>query len=126
MANDKKIICPLMQTQCIEDGALVNGELHSCRFWIHVLGKDPQTGTDKDLWDCAFAWTPVLLIENSNIQRETGAEVNKLRNEMVPGNQAMNGFVAQMMGMVAPSRTLSTVMPILVEGKDDGIKPAAN
>jgi len=102
MAIDKKIICPLMQTRCIEDGALVNGELQSCRFWIHVLGKDPQTGVDKDLWDCAFAWTPVLLIENSNMQRETGAEVEKLRNEIVPQSQTMNGMVAQMLTAAIP------------------------
>lgn len=92
-----------MQSRCVEDGALVNGELHSCRFWIHVLGVDPQTGMNRDLWDCSFAWTPMLLIENSKYQRETGAEVEKLRNEIVPGNQAMSGFVAQMIGMISPS-----------------------
>ena len=120
MAIGKKIICPLMQGQCIEDGALVNGELHCCRFWIHVLGKDPQTGANKDLWDCAFAWTPVLLIENSNQQRETGAEVNKLRNEIVPQGQAVNGIVAQMLGMMAPVQA----EPKLIEG--NGIQPAAH
>lgn len=123
MALDKKIICPLTQTRCIEDGSLVNGELHSCRFWIHVLGRDPQTGKEKDLWDCSFAWIPVLLIENSNQQRETGAEVNKLRNEMVPQGQMMNGVVAQMMGMIAP-RTMSASVPKWIE--DNGIQPAAS
>jgi len=102
MALDKKIICPLMQRQCIADGAFVNNEFHACRFWIHVLGKDPQTGANKDLWDCALAWMPVLLIENSKCQRETGAEVEKLRNEIVPQSQTMNGMVAQMLTAAIP------------------------
>lgn len=88
MATEKKIICPLMHKQCIEDGAIVGGELHACRFWIHVLGRHPQTGEDVNKSDCAFAWTPILLIENSQRQRETGAAVESFRNEMVKANQS--------------------------------------
>ena len=87
MTTEKKIICPLMSRTCVEDGAIVAGELHACRFWIHVMGKNPQTGADIDQADCAFAWTPVLLIENSKMQRETGAAVESFRNEMVKANQ---------------------------------------
>jgi hypothetical protein len=99
---DKKMICPLMGKECIEDGAVVGTELHACRFWIHVTGKHPQTGVDQDLWDCSFAWMPVLLIENSNRQRETAAEVEKLRNETVPQNNAMNGIMAKLLSNVTP------------------------
>jgi hypothetical protein len=88
MATEKKIICPLMHKQCIEDGTIVDGELHACRFWIHVLGKNPQTGADVDQGDCAFAWTPMLLIENSKMQRETGAAVESFRNEMMKANDS--------------------------------------
>jgi len=102
MAIDKKIMCPLMQCQCIEDGALINGELQACRFWVHLYGQDPQTGDKRDVWDCAFAWTPVLLTENSARQREAAREIEKLRNEIVPHSQAMTGFVAQMIGMMSP------------------------
>jgi hypothetical protein len=87
MTTNKKILCPLMQEPCIEDGSIRNGELVSCRFWVHVLGKDPQTGKDIDNADCAFAWTPVLLIENSKVNRETGAAVESFRNEMVKANE---------------------------------------
>lgn len=86
MAN-KKIICPLMGKQCIEDGAIVGEELHGCRFWVVIVGKDPQTGQEINRGDCAHAWTPVLLIENSKMQRETGAAVESFRNEMVLANQ---------------------------------------
>lgn len=86
----KKIICPLMGSECIEDGAIRDGELVACRFWVTVQGKNPQTGEAVNSGDCAHAWTPVLLIENSKAQRETGAAVESFRNEMVTANfQAM-------------------------------------
>ena len=88
MAKDAKILCPLMGEECVEDGSIRNGELVTCRFWVHVLGKDPQTGKDIDSADCAFCWTPVLLIENSQQQRSTGAAVESFRNEMVKANEA--------------------------------------
>lgn len=88
MAKDAKIICPLMGGECIEDGSIKDGELVSCRFWVHVLGKDPQTGKDIDNADCAFAWGPALMIENSKVNRETGAAVESFRNEMVKANES--------------------------------------
>lgn len=78
---EKKIICPLMGGECIEDGAIRNGELVACRFWVHVIGKNPQTGQEIDNADCAFAWTPMLLIENSNEQRKTCASIDTLRSD---------------------------------------------
>ena len=88
MAKDKKILCPLMGGECIEDGSIKDGELVSCRFWVHVLGKNPQTGKDIDNADCAFVWSPLLMIENSKVNRETGAAVESFRNEMVKANES--------------------------------------
>lgn len=88
MAKDAKIICPLMGGEsCVEDGSIRNGELVSCRFWVNVIGKDPQTGKEINNGDCAMAWTPILLIENSKVNRETGSAVESFRNEMVKANQ---------------------------------------
>lgn len=87
MAKDAKIICPLMGGECIEDGSIKDGELVSCRFWVYVHGKNPQTGEDVRNGDCAMAWTPMLLIENSKVNRETGAAVESFRNEMVKSNE---------------------------------------
>ena len=87
MAKIDEIICPLMGGQCIEDGAIVNGKMKACRFWVYVHGKNPQDGTEMKQGDCAFAWTPMLLIENSKLQRETGAAVESFRNEMVKANE---------------------------------------
>jgi len=95
MATDKKIICPLMGKPCIEDGSIVDGELQACRFWVTVQGKNPQTGEVFNNSDCAFCWTPVLLIENSKMQRETGAAVESFRNEMVKANESSIALLSQ-------------------------------
>jgi len=95
MATDKKIICPLMGKPCIEDGSIVDGELQACRFWVTVHGRHPQTGETINNSDCAFCWTPVLLIENSKMQRETGAAVESFRNEMVKANESSIALLSQ-------------------------------
>jgi hypothetical protein len=88
MAKDAKLICPLMGGEpCVEDGSIRNGELVACRFWVYVHGKDPQTGGDVKNGDCAISWMPVLLIENSKVNRETGSAVESFRNEMVKANE---------------------------------------
>lgn len=76
-----------MGGKCIEDGSVKDGELVACRFWVFVQGKHPQTGEVINQGDCAFCWTPVLLIENSAQQRQTGAAVESFRNEMAKSNQ---------------------------------------
>ena len=87
MAKDAKVICPLMAgNPCVEDGSILNGELVSCRFWVTVQGLNPQTGETMNHKDCSFAWMPVLMIENSKVNRETGAAVESFRNEMVKAN----------------------------------------
>ena len=96
MAKDAKIICPMMGgDECVEDGAIRNGELVKCRFWIHVQGQNPQTGETISNGDCAMAWMPVLLIENSKVNRETGAAVESMRNESVTASQQIVGAMMQ-------------------------------
>lgn len=82
MAVVTKVICPLLKRECLEDGSIVDGELQSCRFWVRISGKDPSTGKDVDQGDCSIAWMPVLLMENSQMQRQTGAAVESFRNVM--------------------------------------------
>lgn len=96
MAKDAKIICPMMGGQeCVEDGAIRNSELVKCRFWIYVQGQNPQTGEVVSNGDCAMAWMPVLLIENSKVNRETGAAVESLRNENVTTGQQITQALIQ-------------------------------
>ena len=59
-----------------------------CAWFTQVRGVNPNTGEELDDWACAVAWTPILLIENSQQQRGTGAAVESFRNEMVKANEA--------------------------------------
>lgn len=69
--------CPLIKKDCIQ---------LKCSWFTHVRGIDPNTGKDVDHYDCAMTWLPMLLVENSKEQRQTGAAVESFRNEMVRSN----------------------------------------
>jgi hypothetical protein len=99
MTTERKSICPLMQRTCIEDGSIINGELCTCRFWVHLAGKNPQTGAVIDDANCAYSWIPILLIENSQQQRATGAAVESFRNEMVRAQSGSIALLASMSGL---------------------------
>lgn len=59
----------------------------NCPKWINIVGVDPQTGESVNQWDCADTWIPKLMIENSQMQRQTGAAVESFRNEMVKSQE---------------------------------------
>ena len=71
--NDSGEICPLHN----KDVAKV---CHKCPWYQKVVGSHPQTGEHIDNYECAIAWMPALLIENSQQQRQTAASVDKLTN----------------------------------------------
>jgi len=95
MAKDAKILCPMLGGECVEDGAIRDGELVKCRFWVTVMGSNPQTGETVNNGDCAIAWMPVLLIENSKVNRETGAAVESMRNESVTTGRQITSALIQ-------------------------------
>lgn len=70
--------CPLVKKDCLQMG---------CSWFTQMRGVNPNTGKEVDEWGCAITWLPVLLIENSNQQRQTGAAVESFRNEMVKANE---------------------------------------
>jgi hypothetical protein len=85
MFNNKKADCPFWKAPCKE---------HGCRFYVQVQGAHPQTGEQLNRWDCAIAWLPILLIENSQQQRHTGSAVESFRNEVIVANaQRMNALI---------------------------------
>ena len=57
-----------------------------CAWFVQIRGHNPNTGAEVDDWGCSIAWMPVLMIENSQQQRSTGAAVESFRNEMVKAN----------------------------------------
>jgi|SRR6185295_11213887 len=76
---DAGLICPLHKVD-------TSKVCHKCPLWVQVRGKHPQSNEELDMWKCALAWLPILLIENSQQQRQTGAAVESFRNEMVKLN----------------------------------------
>lgn len=58
-----------------------------CAWFLKIRGANPNTGEEVDEWGCSMAWLPVLMIENSQQQRQTGAAVESFRNEMVKANE---------------------------------------
>ena len=58
-----------------------------CSWFIQLRGTDPNSGKEIDEWGCAVAWMPMLLIENSQQSRQTGAAVESFRNEFVKEQQ---------------------------------------
>lgn len=58
-----------------------------CAWFMKVSGSNPNTGEAVDEYACAIAWLPILLIENSQQQRSTGAAVESFRNEMTRANE---------------------------------------
>jgi hypothetical protein len=82
----KENFCPLIRDSCLGD---------KCKWFIHIRGKDPQSGGELDLKDCAVKWLPTLLIEGSKESRHTTAAVESFRNETVEANkQTMNILLA--------------------------------
>ena len=66
-----------------------------CAWFMKVVGKDPQSEKEIEDWGCAVIWIPVLTIENSQQQRQTGAAVESFRNEMVKSNEASQQILLQ-------------------------------
>jgi len=64
--------CPLINKDCIG---------LQCSWFTQIRGNHPQTGEAVDEWGCAVTWLPMLMIENSQQQRQTGAAVESFRNE---------------------------------------------
>ena len=57
-----------------------------CAWFMKLQGKNPNDGKDIDEWGCAMSWLPILLVENAQQSRSTGAAVESFRNEMVVSN----------------------------------------
>ena len=58
-----------------------------CAWFMKISGTNPNDGEPTEEWGCAVAWLPVLLIENAQQSRSTGAAVESFRNEMVEQNK---------------------------------------
>ena len=66
-----------------------------CAWFMKIVGKDPQSNKEIEDWGCAVSWLPILTIENSQQQRQTGAAVESFRNEMVKSNETSQQVLLQ-------------------------------
>ena len=85
-----KCLCGEPEKVIEENGKQI---LCRCPLYIKLIGKNPQTGEPVDEWNCAIAWVPILLIENSQHSRHVGAAVESMRNEMVKSGDAISGAI---------------------------------
>lgn len=90
--------CPLIKKDCIG---------LQCSWFTQIRGTNPNTGEEIDEWGCAVAWVPLLVLENAQQSRQTGAAVESFRNEMVTNNEANRGVLvaaAQILQQSLPAR----------------------
>jgi hypothetical protein len=83
--------CPLIKKDCVGI---------TCAWYTRVQGVDMNTGNQIDNYECAVSWLPMLLIENSGQQRQTGAAVESFRNEMVKANEQSQQLLLATAGIV--------------------------
>ena len=88
-----------------------------CEWFTQIRGTNPQSGEEVDEWGCAVTWLPMLLIENSQQQRETSASIQSARNESVRDNEENRKLIKQ----VTTAILQSPIAPIQVEPVDESI-----
>lgn len=80
---DEKVKCHLTAFEKSCKDMVLN---HSCRKWVKLQCKHPQTGADVDKWDCADTWAPLLDVAIIQaIENSVGglhAATNSFRNEV--------------------------------------------
>jgi len=87
-AEDRReMACPLNGEDCIggvrkdfKEGS--NGQKRTCRWWVHMYGKDPQTEKIYDQYDCSLPWLTVTTVEGSQMTTHVTATMQAFRNEM--------------------------------------------
>lgn len=102
MKIEPKANCPL-------DGFKPCRQLE-CAWFLQIQGKNPNTGEDINDWGCSMGWLPVLMIENSQMQRQSGAAIESFRNEMVKANDASQQVLLAAAGIVPQTHQ------VLIEG----------
>jgi hypothetical protein len=106
MKIEAKNLCPLNRFEKCKQ--------LDCAWFLQIQGKNPQTGADIDEWGCSISWLPLLMIENSQQQRQTGAAVESFRNEMVKSNEVGQNI------LLASVETIhrNNFNPIILENKE--------
>lgn len=84
MLPDEKTTCPAtMHADKCRD------HFEHCPKWVSIQGAHPQTGEIINNTGCSDSFIPLLLVENSNMQRGTQAAIESFRNEVLEGASAI-------------------------------------
>lgn len=102
MELKRENFCPLIKKECVG---------LKCAWFVKIEGYDTNTGKRVDEWNCSVALLPMLLIENSGQQRQTGAAVESFRNEMVKANEASRELLLE----TAKKQLLSQSPPLSID-----------
>ncbi len=79
----------------------------NCPKFVKISGVNPNDGQPIDKFGCIDSFLHMLLIENSQQQRQTGAAVESFRNEMVKANAEGASVVRSVLAVAAaPNRQL--------------------
>lgn len=73
--------CPFIGKKCVES---------KCRFWTHLLGKNPQGEGTVDKFGCAIEFLPILLVENAQMVRMGIASTDKVATQVSNGNRILD------------------------------------
>ena len=84
MLPDKKVMCHHtgFKVSCFK-----NVTEHHCQKWMQIMGRNPQTGEDSNRYGCADSFMPLIMIENSQMQRQTSAAIESFRNSVMAVNR---------------------------------------
>ena len=77
--SDEKADCPLWRAKCKE---------HKCRWYLQIMGVNPNDGQPVNKFGCAIEFLPMLLIENSQQTRQAGASIDRFNNDMMRAQSA--------------------------------------
>lgn len=83
MLPDKNVKCPA--TGFVKSCREIVADC-DCPKFVKISGVNPNDGQPVDRFGCIDSFMHMLLIENSQQQRQTGAAVESFRNEMVKAN----------------------------------------
>lgn len=102
--------CPFVMGKCVR---------HQCALFTKVVGTDPQTNTPVEKFGCALSWLPILMVENSNMQRHTSASVDKVATEVAKFHATSIGCMNETArdNLIAANPRL---LPSLPQGEPNG------
>jgi hypothetical protein len=69
-------MCPLHKLD-------VSEVCHKCPWFTRIMGKHPQSEEMVDNWHCAIALLPLLLVDNTQVNRGAVAAMETMRNDVV-------------------------------------------